>query len=186
LSVALSTQVLPNGTSMTYIPITTTSAVVKVYGTGGAPSAHNSSGIQSPLPNVAANNSADQFLTADRRFRTEKMVTWGRPRSSADAGGLLISLMDCVGPTWAAGTAMVADTSYIVVNSVAFVCVVSGTSAASIPTGLTTRPAKGTVVVDNGATWLSLGEAGLVRLRWSNTTASAGQPIAQEYDLVQE
>lgn len=186
LSAALSSQQLPNGNTLTFIPIATTSTVVKLYGTGPAAPTHNSSGVQSPLPNVTASNSVDQFLAVRRDFRTDKIVSWGRPRSSADAGGLLISLMDCVGPNWAASTAMVADTNYIVVNSVAFVCVVSGTTAASIPTGLTTRPAKGTLVVDSGVTWLSLGEAALVRLRWSNTTASAGQPIAQEYDLVQE
>lgn len=186
LSVALSTLVLPNGNTLTYIPIATTSAVVKVYGAGVAPPTHNSSGVQSPLPNIGANNSSDQFLVVSRNFRPEKQVGWARPRSSADAGGLLISLMDCVAPLWASGTSMTADTSYIIVNSTVFVCTVSGTSAGSIPAGLTTRPAKGTLVTDNGATWMSLGEAALVRLRWSNTTGSAGQALAQEYDLVQE
>lgn len=186
LSVALSTLTLPNGTQLTYIPIATTSAIVKLYGTGQAPPVHNSTGIQSPLPNITANNSTDQFLVVARNFRPDRMVAWTRPRSSADAGGLLVSLMDCVVPTWASGATMTADASYIIVNSTAFVCIVTGTSAGSIPTGLTTRPAKGTTVVDNAATWLCLGEAALVRLRWSNTTGSAGQPIAQEYDLVQE
>lgn len=186
LSVALSTQVLPNGTVMTFIPIATTSAIVKLYGTGPAAPTHNSTGIQSPLPNIAANNSADQFVFARRTFTPDRIVSWARPRSSADAGGLLISLMDCVAPLWASGTAMTADASYIIVNSTVFVCVIGGTTAGSIPAGLTTRPAKGTLVVDNGATWLSMGEGALVRLRWSNTTGSAGQPIAQEYDLVQE
>jgi hypothetical protein len=185
LSVALSTQTLPNGTQMTFIPIGTTSAVVKLYGTGAAPPKHNSSGIQLPLPNIGANNSADLFLVVRRDFRPQKEVNWIRPNSSADAGGLLVSLMDCVAPGWPQSTAVTADTNFIIVNCTVFVCVVGGTTAGSIPAGLTTRPAKGTTVVDNGATWLSLGEAALVRTRFSNTTASAGQPIAQEYDVFQ-
>jgi hypothetical protein len=185
LSVALSTQVLPNGTSMTFIPIATTSAAVKIVGNGAAPPTHNSSGIQLPLPNIGANNSADLFLVARRDFRPQKEVNWIRPNSSADAGGLLVSLMDCVAPIWPQSTAVTADTNYIVINSTVFVCVISGTTASSIPAGLTTRPAKFTTVVDNTATWMSLGEAALVRARFSNTTGSAGQPIAQEYDLFQ-
>jgi hypothetical protein len=66
-----------------------------------------------------------------------------------------------------------------------FVCQVAGTSASSIPAGLTTRPARFTTVTDGSVTWLSMGEAALVRARFSNTTASAGQPTAQEYDLYQ-
>jgi hypothetical protein len=185
LSVTLSSQVLPNGTVMTFIPIATTSAAVKIVGNGAAPPTHNSTGVQLPLPNIGANNSSDLFLVVGRHFRPQKEVNWIRPSSSADAGGLLVSLMDCVAPLWASGTSMTADTSYIIVNSTVFVCVVSGTSAGSIPAGLTTRPAKGSTVVDNAATWLSLGEAALVRIRFSNTTGSAGQPIAQEYDVFQ-
>lgn len=188
LSITLSTQILPNGTVMTFIPIATTSVVVKLYGAGPAVPKVNFTGIQQPLPNIAANNSADMFLVSRRTFRPDKIVSWARPRSSADAGGLLVSLMDCVAPLWPQSTSVSAGATptYIIVNSTVFVCVVAGTTAASIPAGLTTRPAKFTQVVDNGATWMSLGEAGLVRVRFSNTTGSAGQPIAQEYDLVQE
>lgn len=185
LSVALSTLVLPNGNTLTYIPIATTSAVVKVYGAGVAPPTHNSSGVQLPLPNIGANNSADLFVVVTRSFRPQKEVNWIRPSSSADAGGLLVSLMDCVAPNWPQSTAVTADSNFIIVNSVAFICTIGGTTASAIPTGLTTRPAKGTLVTDNGATWMSLGEAALVRTRFSNTTGTAGQPLAQEYNLFQ-
>ncbi len=188
LSVTLSTLVLPNGTTLLYIPIATTSAVVKVYGAGAAVPTVNTSGIQQPTPNIGANNSADQNLVVRRSFRPDRMVSWTRPRSSADAGGLLVSLMDCVAPLWPASTAVSAGATpnYIIVNSTVFICTTAGTTASSIPAGLGTRPTKGTTVTDNSAVWTSLGEAALVRVRWSNTTGSAGQPIAQEYDLVQE
>ena len=185
LSVALSTQTLPNGTVMTFIPIATTSAIVKVYGAGAAPPTHNSSGLQLPLPNITANSSADLNLFVNRAFRPQKEVNWMRPSSSADSAGLAPALMDCVAPLWPQSATATADTTYIVVNSTVFVCVKTGTTSSSIPTGLTTRPAKGTQVVDNGATWMSLGEGGVVRARFSNTTGSAGQPVAQEYDLFQ-
>jgi hypothetical protein len=163
LSVALATLILPNGNTLTYIPIATTSVVVKVYGNGAAPPTLNTSGIQQPLPNIAANNSADQFAVVRRSFRPQKEVNWIRPNSAADAGGLLVSLMDCVAPLWPVSTAVTAGVTpnYIVVNSTVFICSVGG------------------------ATWTSLGEAALVRIRWSNTTGSAGQPTSQEYDLFQ-
>lgn len=185
LSATLSSQVLPNGTTVTFIPIATTSATVKIYGTGQAPPTLNLSGIQQPLPNISANSSADIFLVVKRTFQVQKMVSWIRPNSSADAAGIAPALMDCVGPLWASGTSFSAG-AVILVNRVVFIAQVGGTSAGSIPAGLTTRPAKYTTVVDNSVTWLSLGEAAIVRSRFVNMTGSAGQPLAQEYDLVQE
>lgn len=186
LTVALSSVTFPSGVTQTYIPIATTSATVKLYGTGQAPPPANLSGIQQPLPNIGANNSADTFLVVKRTFQVQKIVSWARPNSSADAAGLAPALMDCVGPLWASNTSFSAG-AFILVNRVVFMATVGGTSTnGAIPTGLTTRPAKYTTVTDNGVTWLSLGEAALVRARWNNTTGSAGAPLAQEYDLVQE
>lgn len=181
---ALSTVVLPNGTSLTYIPIATTSVQVNVYGTGAVPPTANLSGIQQPLPQIAANSSADVFLTVKRTFQVQKEVNWIRPASSADAAGLAPALMDCVAPLWASGTSFSAG-AFILVNRTVFIATVGGTSAGSIPAGLTTRPAKYTTVTDNGVTWMSLGEASIVRARFVNMTGSAGAPIAQEYDLFQ-
>lgn len=185
LSVTLASQVLPNGQTLTYIPIANTTCTVKVYGAGQAPPTANLSGIQQPLPNISANNSSDTFLVVKRTFQVQKLVSWIRPNSSADTAGLAPQLMDCVGPLWASGTSFSAG-AFILVNRTVFIATVGGTSAGSIPAGLTTRPAKYATVTDNSVTWLSLGEAALVRVRWSNTTGSAGAPLAQEYNLVQE
>jgi hypothetical protein len=182
---ALTTIVLPNGTSLSYIPIATTSVTVQVYGTGPVPPAANLSGVQQPLPQISANSSADQFLVVRRTFQVQKEVNWIRPASSADAAGISPGLMDCVGPLWVLNTAFAAG-AFILVNRTVFICTVAGTSFnGAIPAGLTTRPAKYTNVTDGTVTWQSLGEASLVRARWNNTTGSAGAPIAQEYDLFQ-
>src|SRR5262249_6921517 len=104
LNVTLSTIQLPNGQTISYIPIATTSATVQVYGAGAAPPTVNLSGVQQPLPQIAANSSADVFIFVRRTFQVQKEVNWMRPASSADAAGLAPALMDCVGPLWTSGT----------------------------------------------------------------------------------
>ena len=189
LAVAPLTLTLASGATVPYIPIATTTAQIQVYGTGAAAPAATSNFIQQSFPKIAANTSVDIFLFVSRTFRANREVQWTRPYSSSDPASLLISWMDCIAPTWPASTTITAynagspaNSSFCVLNGVLFACTTGGTTNSTVPTFNFTP---GATTTDNTATWTCIGYRGLVRCRLSNTSATAGQLVAQEYDIFQ-
>lgn len=185
LSVAvLSSITLADGTALTYIPIATTSVVVKVYGNGAAPSLSDRSGIQRALPLVAASSSADYYIFVRSEFSVSRRVLYVRPNEVIDPTGISIIDATCIAPLWAASNAYnVGD--LIVVAGAVFEATVAGTSAALAAVPNFAGSVKNGLVVDNGATWKNRGRGKLVRLRFLNSSATAAQPVAQGINLYQ-
>lgn len=184
LSVTLSSVTLASGAVLTYIPIATTSAVVKVYGNGAIPPVIDNSGINATFPAIATNVGADVFAIVPFSFSPFRPVLWDRPNAIADASGIVVDVMDCVAPLWPASTSVTAG-QYIVVANKLFICSVAGTTSAAASVPNFAGVAKFGSIVDNGATWINKGNFKLVRLRITNSSASTAQATAQEYDLRQ-
>jgi len=170
-------------------PIATTAVQVLIYGAGaGAPTVNNT-GIQAPLPLITANTSVDYFLLVRKDFRTQKLVEWARPNSSPDPAAIILSQADCIAPVWLASTAItnylgttVANSSFVMLNNQLFACTTAGTTASTVPTFNFTQ---GGTTTDGTAVWTCLGYRGLLRLRMSNTSATTGTPVAQDYWFAQ-
>lgn len=184
LSVALSSLVTQRGATVTYIPIATTSAVVKVYGAGVAPPVVNMSGIQYALPAIATNATSDLFVKVPVPFNVSRITNYDRPNAIADGSGISLQAVDCLAPLWAASTAFNAG-DFIVVGNILFQCTIAGTtsSAANVPNFV--GSAQYGTVTDNGATWTNLGRWHLLRLRFANLSGGTVQPTANEYDFLQ-
>lgn len=182
LSVTLSTLITKRGATLTYIPIATTSAVVKVYGAGAAPPVVNTSGIQFALPLISSNATSDLQVVVPIPFNVSKTTGYDRPNAVADASGVSLQQVDCVAPLWPASTSVSAG-AFIVINNVLFQCTVGGTTGSSVPNFSTT--AQYGTIVDSGATWTNLGRFHVLTLRFANLSGSAAQPTANEYDFWQ-
>jgi hypothetical protein len=184
LSVALSTLTTQRGATLTYIPIATTSAVVKVYGAGAAPPVVNTSGIQFALPAITTNVTSDLFIKVPVPFNVARSVLFDRPNATADAAGISLQAVDCVAPLWAASTAFNAG-DFIVVGNILFQCTVAGTTAAANAVPNFAGSAQYGTVTDNTATWTNLGRWHLLRLRFANLSGSTAQPTANEFNFSQ-
>lgn len=183
LSVTLSTLTTQRGASLTYIPIATTSAVVKVYGAGVAPPVVNTSGIQYALPAITTNSTSDLQIKVPVPFNAEGRTTgYSRPNASADAAGISLQSVDCVAPLWAASTAFSAG-AFIVVGNILFQCTTAGTTGSSVPNFV--GSAQYGTVTDSGAVWTNLGRWHVLTLRFANLSGSTAQPTANEYDFWQ-
>jgi hypothetical protein len=186
LSVALSTLTTKRGATLTYIPIATTSATVKVYGAGAAPPVVDTSGVQVALPAIATNVTADVNVRVPVPFNPNKITLYERPNATADASGISVDAVDCVAPPWPQSTAVTQNTSYIVINNVLWQCIVSGTTGSSVPNFAALSNTQYATITDNGATWQNLGRFHLLTLRFANLSASSNvQPTANEYDFWQ-
>lgn len=189
LSVTLSSQTVVNNgvtSTITFIPIATTSATVKVLGAGQALPTVNTSGLNNlSLPNIAASTSVDVDVFVSPTFMQQRLTTFKRPAGVTDAAGFSVDACDCIAPLWAASTSFSLN-NYIVINSNVFQVTVAGTSAslANFPAAFATS-VKGGNVTDNTVTWANRGKGRIVRMRFSNGTGTAGQPVAMEYDLMQ-
>lgn len=141
--------------------------------------------IQQALPSVGANSTADVQVPLTSRFKIQGMTDYSRPQGLADPAAISIAALDVIAPVWPTSTA-VTTANYIVVNGTVFKCTTAGTTAGSIPAGLSTRPVAGNTVSDNTAVWTSQGQKGCVlRIRFANSSAGALTPTAQQYDFYQ-
>ena len=170
-------------------PIATTAVQVLIYGAGAAVPTTNKSGIQPSLPSVGAATTADIYLIVSRSFRVDREVLYIRPSGIADPAGIALEQIDCIGPIWKASTAIttyqgssVAQSSFLVLSGVLFACTTAGTTASTVPTF---NYAINGTTTDGTAVWTCIGYRALLRMRWSNATAGALQPAAQEYDFYQ-
>jgi hypothetical protein len=184
LSVALSTLTTQRGATLTYIPIATTSATVKVYGAGAAPPVVNTSGIQFALPAITTNVTSDLFIKVPVPFNVARPVLFDRPNATADASGISLQAVDCVAPLWAASTAFSAG-DFIVVGNILFQCTVAGTTGALAAVPNFAGSAQYATITDNTATWTNLGRWHLLRLRFANLSGSTAQPTANEFNFSQ-
>jgi hypothetical protein len=184
LSVALSTLTTQRGATLTYIPIATTSATVKVYGAGAAPPVVNTSGIQFALPAITTNVTSDLFIKVPVPFNIARPVLFDRPNATADAAGISLQAVDCVAPLWAASTAFNAG-DFIVVGNLLFQCTTAGTTGALAAVPNFAGSAQYGTVTDNTATWTNLGRWHLLRLRFANLSGSTAQPTANEFNFSQ-
>lgn len=185
LSVTLASQTLPNGTVMTYIPIATTSATVKVYGAGPAPPVVNNSGVQVALPNVAANGSSDIQIKVPNTFNVARPVLFSRPNAVADPTGISLAEYDVVAPLWPGNSQSVSAGAFIVADGRwLFQCTTAGTTQSSgVP--LFSTIAKYGTITDGTVVWTNLGKWNLITLRFQNSSGSAAQPVANEFDFWQ-
>lgn len=184
LSVTLSTLITQRGATLSYIPIATTSATVKVYGAGAAPPVVNTSGIQFALPAITTNATSDLFIKVPVPFNVNKPVVYTRPNAVADASGISLQAVDCLAPLWAASTAFSAG-DFIVVGNILFQCTTAGTTSAANAVPNFVGSAQYGTVTDNTATWTNLGRWHLLRLRFANLSGSTAQPTANEFDFSQ-
>jgi len=184
LSVALSTITTKRGSTLSYIPIATTSATVKVLGAGAALPVVNTSGVQDALPAITTNATADVNVRVPVLFNTSRITLYTRPNAVADASGISLDAVDCVAPLWPQSTSVTQGSSYVVINNTLWQCVVSGTTGSTVPNfaGTTTL---GATLADNTATWQNLGRGHLLVLRFANLSGSTAQPTANEYDFWQ-
>jgi hypothetical protein len=183
LSVALSSLTTQRGATLTYIPIATTSATVKVYGAGAAPPVVNTSGIQFALPAITTNVTSDLQIKVPATFNVGRMTLCARPNATADASGISLDGIDCVAPLWPQSTSVSAG-AFIVINNVLFQCTAAGTTGSSAPNFAASTTLYSTVT-DNGATWTNLGRWKVLTLRFANLSASTAQPTANEFDFWQ-
>lgn len=185
----LATQTVTNGgvtTTMTYIPIATTTVTLKVLGTGNAPPTLNTSGMNTAvLPLVATVTTGDLSIMVPPSFIPQRMTQVKFPDGTLETAGISFVGATCIAPLWPASTA-VAVGRYVVVNSTVFQCSIAGTTAAAaaFPAAFGTS-AKGGTVTDNTATWINRGKGRIVRMRYNNPTAGTLQPTAMEYDIFQ-
>jgi hypothetical protein len=170
-------------------PVATTAVQVLIYGAGAASPTINQSGIQQPLPLITANTSVDYFLLVRKDFRVQKLVEFSRPNASSDPAALIVSQADCIGPVWPQSTAVphyqggsVSNLSFIMLNNQLFACTTAGTTGSTVPAFNFTQ---GQTTTDNTAVWTCLGYRGLIRIRFSNTSATTGSPVAQDYWFAQ-
>lgn len=187
---ALSTMTTPAGNVITYIPIAVTSVTVTVYGAGRALPAINNSGVQLPLPSIGAATTSDLFIKVPVPFNIARPTTYERPNAVADPAGVALEQCDVVAPLWPVNTAISAAQVkagyFIVIGNQCFQAIVAGTTgttAGAVPNFASV--AKWGTIVDNGVTWLNVGRWHLLVMRWSNSTAGALQPQANEYNFYQ-
>lgn len=172
--------------TITYIPIATTSATVKVVGAGANQPVINTSGLNAlVLPAIATATTANVDMWVPQAFIPQRTTFVTRPGSTAETSGIAFATSNCIAPLWAASTAFNAG-DYITLNGWVFQCTTAGTTAAAnaFPAAFATSVRGGTVT-DNTATWTNRGKGSIVRVRYSNPTSGTLQPTAMEYDLSQ-
>jgi len=173
-------------------PVATTAVQVLIYGAGQAEPTLDQSGIQVALPSIGANTTVDYFVVVPNNGRVwsvQDQVSYMRPQGVAETPAITIGNVDIVAPLWQASTSFgfaAAAGAYIVVNSVGYVATVTGTTSSTIPAAFSAiaSSVKGTLIVDNGQTWKSLGPAIFIRMHINNSSGSAAIPAAQEYDFI--
>jgi len=190
---ASTTQVQQNFTTTQGIllafPVATTSVQVLIYGAGAAIPTFDQSGVQSPLPSIAANTTVDYFLrvpNAGGLWKSQKQVNYMRPQGAAEPAGITIGNVDCTPLLYPGTSQSVALGVYMVMANVLYLCTATGTTATTFIGGAAFNQAKGATTTDGTVTWTSYGKATLIRMHISNSSGSSAVPVAQEYDFFEQ
>lgn len=178
--------VTTQGTLLAF-PIATTAVQVLIYGAGQAEPTFDQTGIQLVLPSVGANTAVDYFIRVPNQggWDTQKNVNMMRPQGIADPAGLTVMVQGCSMPLYPGTSQSVALQAYMVMNSTLYICSAAGTTASTFIGGPAFNRTKAATTTDGTVTWLSLGQASLIRLRFINASGGALTPIAQEMDFFQ-
>jgi hypothetical protein len=192
VSALSTTQVQQNFTTtegvLAGFPVATTAVQVLIYGAGQAIPAYDQSGIQSPLPSVAANSTVDYFVrvpNAGGLWKPQKAIDFMRPQYATESAGIQIGNVDCSPLLYPGVNTAASLGTYMVMAGTLYLCIAAGTTAAAFIGGSAFNQTKGQTTTDGTVTWLSYGKATLIRVHISNSTGSAATPVAQEYDFFQ-
>jgi hypothetical protein len=177
--------VTQQGTLLAF-PVATATVVILIYGTGQAEPGTDLSGIQQALPSVAANTSVDYYFripNSSSKWKTQFQPQYSRPQGVLDPVGLTVGPCDIVAPLYQGVSATIALGAYMVMAGYLYLATTGGTTAATFIGGAAFNQAKGSTTTDNTVVWTSYGKAILIRLRFTNGSATAQIPAAQEYDF---
>jgi hypothetical protein len=180
--------VTTQGTLLAF-PVATTAVQVLIYGTGQAIPTYDQSGIQSPLPSVAASTTVDYYIrvpNAGGLWKPQKQVNFMRPQYAAEATGIEIGNVDCAPLLYPGVNTSVALGVYMVMANTLYLATATGTTATTFIGGAAFNQTKGATTTDGTVTWTSYGKATLIRVHISNSSASAAIPTAQEYDFFEQ
>jgi hypothetical protein len=167
-------------------PIATTAVQVLIYGTGAVVPTFDESGIQAPMPLIAANSTAVydfRVPNSGSQWKVQKTVDYMRPDGTQETAGIVIAKMDCIQPLYPGLSAVVAVGTYFVMNGYLWKATVSGTTAATFIGFSAFNKIYGTNTIDGGVTWTSFAKACLVRVVFGNVSVTAATPVAQSYEL---
>jgi hypothetical protein len=180
--------IVTNQGTLLAFPVATTAVQVLIYGAGQAEPGVDQSGVQTALPSVGANTSADYsiFCPNQGTWDTQKSVDFMRPQGILDPAGVLVTPTGYRMPLYPGTSQSVALLAYMVMQSTVYVCTVAGTTASTFIGGSAFNRTKGVTTTDGTVTWTSKGQGGLINLRLSNMTGSAAIPTAQEMDFFQQ
>src|ERR1700704_4895964 len=81
-------------------PVATTSVQVLIYGAGQAEPTFNRSGIQPPLPSIAANTTAEVGLKIPESFSPFRSVLVEQPNANTETAGISLVAYYCRAPLW--------------------------------------------------------------------------------------
>ena len=172
-------------------PIATTSAQVKIAGSGVAPQTIDNSGVQTALPSVPANSTVDYYAVAPNtgsQWKVQKSVNFMRSDGTTETAGIVLSHLDCISPEYPGVSAVVTagPTSYFVMNGYLFEATTSGTTAATFIGYSKFTTTKGATTTDGTVVWTSYGKAALIRFLYGNVSVTAATPVAQTVELFEE
>ena len=170
-------------------PIATAAVQVLIYGAGQAIPSYDQSGIQSPLPSVAANGTVDYYVripNAGGLWKPQKQVNYMRPQYATESAGITVGNVDCAPLLYPGPNVAVSLGTYMVMANTLYLCTAAGTTGNPFIGGAAFNQAKGSTTTDGTVTWTSYGKSTLIRVHFSNSSGSAAIPVAQEYDFFEQ
>jgi hypothetical protein len=142
---------------------------------------------------VPAESTSDYVMivaNTGSQWKTQKSVGYARPNGTTETAGIVIDGVDCIQPVYPGVSTVVtagfSPASYMELNGYLFQATVSGTTAANFIGFSAFNLTKGALTIDGGVTWMSLGKAAIVRIRFANVSITAATPVAQEYDVFEQ
>jgi hypothetical protein len=172
-------------------PIATTSAQIKIAGSGAAPNTVDNSGIQYALPSVPANSTVDYYAivpNTSSQWKVQKSVNFMRSDGTTETAGIVLSHLDCISPEYpGVSTAVsVGPGSFFVMNGYLFEATTAGTTAVTFIGYSKFNTTEGATTTDGTVVWTSHGKAALIRFLFGNVSGSAATPVAQTYELFEQ
>ena len=180
---------------------------ILVVGSGASAPVYNLSGLQQPLPAIAANTGVDYYAivpNSGSQWKQQKSVDWMNPDGILETLGIVLNHLNFVQPVYPGAAnppqgganppsstytqVSVGNGAYMVMNGNLFVAVqaTSASTATTFVGGAAFNVSRGTTVTDGSVSWLALGKAGLLRFDFDNVTSGTLTPAAREYDVFQQ
>lgn len=169
-------------------PVSQTTVQVKIYGAGASVPAIDGSGIQTDLPSISANSTANYFAVVPNtssQWKVQKAVEFMNSDGTLQTSGITLNGIVCVQPVYPGTSQVVSAGTYIVLNGYVFVAAVGGTTASTFIGFSAFSTTKYANTTDGTVTWQCLGKAALLRFQFANVSGSGAVPVAQTYELFQ-